>query len=186
MARSTEPGTEPTPDDGAPESAPGAGSRVREWFHGGDPDGRAKIDQWFHGYSDKPEGYTFGMMGPAMVLSVIAVVLYPLTKGWGSVVCLVLALVLLLVRQSVERQVAAAATEIVEAEEQYKRTRDPEYLEFTLLRAGGLLESNKMLTSQTRSWLSGRVAWAEDEQDRNERRAAKKQARSARRHGGAR
>lgn len=186
MARSTEPGTEPTPDDGAPESAPGAGSRVREWFRGGDPDGRAKIDQWFHGYSDKPEGYTFGMMGPAMVLSVIAVVLYPLTKGWGSVVCLVLALVLLLVRQSVERQVAAAATEIVEAEEQYKRTRDPEYLEFTLLRAGGLLESNKMLTSQTRSWLSGRVAWAEDEQDRNERRAAKKQARSARRHGGAR
>lgn len=186
MARSTEPSTEPTPDDGAPESAPGAGSRVREWFRGGDPDGRAKIDQWFHGYSDKPEGYTFGMMGPAMVLSVIAVVLYPLTKGWGSVVCLVLALVLLLVRQSVERQVAAAATEIVEAEEQYMRTRDPEYLEFTLLRAGGLLESNKMLTSQTRSWLSGRVAWAEDEQDRNERRAAKKQARSARRHGGAR
>lgn len=180
MARSTD----PTADDAARDARPGAGQRVRDWFRGGDPDGRAKIDQWFRGYGDKPEGYTFGMMGPAMVLSVLAAVLYPLTKGWGSVVCLVLALVLLLVRQSVERQVAAAATEIVEAEEQYKRTRDPQYLEFTLLRAGGLLESNKMLTSQTREWLAGRVAWAEDQRTRNERRAAKKQARSARRHGG--
>ena len=108
MARSTE----PTPDD---VTRPGAADRVREWFRGGDPDGRTKIDQWFHGYSDKPDGYTFGMMGPAMVLSVLAAVLYPLTKGYGSIVCLVLALVLLLVRQSVERQVAAAATEIVEA-----------------------------------------------------------------------
>ena len=177
MARSTD----PTPDD---VTRPGAADRVREWFRGGDPDGRTKIDQWFHGYSDKPDGYTFGMMGPAMVLSVLAAVLYPLTKGYGSIVCLVLALVLLLVRQSVERQVAAAATEIVEAGDQYKRTRDPEYLEFTRLRAGGLLESNKMLTSQTRDWLQGRVAWAVDQQSRNEHRAAKKQARSARRAGG--
>lgn len=173
MARSTDPSS--------PKDGDGAVGRVREWFRGGDPEGRAKINQWARGYGDKPEGYTFGMMGPAMVLSVIAVVLYPLTKGWGSVVCLVLALVLLLVRQSVERQVAGAASDLVEAEAQYKRTRDPQYLEFTRLRASGLLESNKMLTSQTRDWLQGRVDWAEEQTARNERRGARKASRSARR-----
>ena len=72
----------------------GLGTRVSDWFNGGSPDGRAKLRQWMRGYkgdADRPEGFTYGMMGPATGLSVLAGLIYPLTKGYGSVVALALA-----------------------------------------------------------------------------------------------
>lgn len=158
--------------------------RVRDWFNGGDPEGRAKIRQWARGYEDRPEGYTFGMMGPAMGLSILAALLYKITNGYGSVIALVLAVFLLLGRQMIERQVASDASDLVEAERQYERTRNPEYLEFTELRAAGLLEDNKMLTAPTKEWLRGRLEWARQERARNTQRAARKAARAAKRSGG--
>ena len=93
----------------------GLGTRIRNWFNGGDPDGRAKIRQWARGYDDKrPEGYTYGMMGPAMGLSVLAGILYPLTRGYGSVVALALAAFLLLGRHMIERQVAGVVSDLQE------------------------------------------------------------------------
>ena len=57
-------------------------TRIRDWFNGGNPDGRAKIRQWARGYDDKrPEGYTYGMMGPAMGLSVFVGIFYSLTNS---------------------------------------------------------------------------------------------------------
>jgi len=61
----------------------GIGAKVRDWFNGGDPQGHIKIRQWLRGYDDRPEGWTYGMMGPAMGLSVLAGLLYPLTRGDG-------------------------------------------------------------------------------------------------------
>ena len=54
----------------------------------------------------------------------------------------------------IERQVAGVASDLQEARRQYERTRKPDYLEFIELRASGLLEDNKMLTSATRTWLT--------------------------------
>jgi len=76
----------------------GIGAKVRDWFNGGDPQGHIKIRQWLRGYDDRPEGWTYGMMGPVMGLSILAAILYPLTKGYGSIVALVLAIFLLLGR----------------------------------------------------------------------------------------
>ncbi len=121
----------------------GLGTRVSDWFNGGSPDGRAKLRQWMRGYkgdADRPEGFTYGMMGPAMVLSVVAAILYPLTRGYGSIVALTLAIFLLLGRHMIERQVAGVASDLQEARRQYERTRKPDYLEFIELRASGLLE----------------------------------------------
>ena len=158
------------------------GTRVRDWFNGGDPDGRAKIRQWARGYDDKrPEGYTYGMMGPVMGLSILAAILYPLTKGYGSIVALVLAIFLLLGRHLIERQVARVGSDLQEARRQYERTHEPDYLKFVELRASGLLEDNKMLTPSTRTWLNEQVEWAQEQIEKNERRAAKKAARAARR-----
>ncbi|WP_233187971.1 hypothetical protein [Actinomyces qiguomingii] len=149
----------------------GFGGRARDWFNGGDPDGWVKIRAWARGHDGSSEGYTYGMMGPAAGLSVLAAVLYAPTKGYGSIVALVLAIFLLLGRHMIERQVARDASDLREAERQYARTRNPEYLDFTELRAGGLLEDNKMLTRQTRTWLGERVEWARAEKDKRDRRA---------------
>ncbi|MDU0349657.1 hypothetical protein [Actinomyces sp. MRS3W] len=151
------------------------GKRVRDWFNGGDPDGRAKLRNWARGHDGRPEGYTYGMMGPVMGLSILAALLYPLTRGYGSVVALVLAVFLLLGRHMIERQVARDVSDLHEAERQYARTANPEYLDFTELRAGGMLEDNKMLTPDTRARLSERIEWARAEKAKRERRRARQQ-----------
>lgn len=161
----------------------GLGTRIRDWFNGGDPDGRAKIRQWARGYDDKrPEGYTYGMMGPAMGLSVLAGILYPLTRGYGSVVALALAAFLLLGRHMIERQVAGVVSDLQEARRQYGRTRNTEYLQFIDLRASGLLRDNKMLTAPAKAWLTEQIEWAREKTAKHEQRAAKK-ARKRRRNG---
>ena len=161
----------------------GLGTRIRDWFNGGDPDGRAKIRQWARGYDDKrPEGYTYGMMGPAMGLSVLAGILYPLTRGYGSVVALALAVFLLLGRHMIERQVVGVVSDLQEARRQYGRTRNPEYLQFIDLRASGLLRDNKMLTAPAKAWLAEQIEWAREKTAKHEQRAAKK-ARKRRRNG---
>ena len=153
----------------------GLGARIRDWFNGGDPDGRAKIRQWARGYDDKrPEGYTYGMMGPAMGLSVLAGLLYPLTRGYGSVVALALAVFLLLGRHMIERQVAGVASDLQEARRQYERTHEPDYLKFVELRASGLLEDNKILTPDSRTLLQGYAQWAHERLEREDKKQAKK------------
>ena len=161
----------------------GLGTRIRDWFNGGDPDGRAKIRQWARGYDDKrPEGYTYGMMGPAMGLSVLAGILYPLTRGYGSVIALALAVFLLLGRHMIERQVVGVVSDLQEARRQYGRTRNTEYLQFIDLRASGLLRDNKMLTAPAKAWLTEQIEWAREKTAKHEQRAAKK-ARKRRRNG---
>ena len=153
----------------------GLGTRIRDWFNGGDPDGRAKIRQWARGYDDKrPEGYTYGMMGPAMGLSVLAGILYPLTRGYGSVVALALAAFLLLGRHMIERQVVGVVSDLQEARRQYGRTRNPEYLQFIDLRASSLLRDNKMLTAPAKAWLAEQIEWAREKTAKHKQRAAKK------------
>lgn len=152
----------------------GIGGRMRDWFNGGDPDGRAKLRAWVRGHDGRSEGYTYGMMGPAIGLSILAALVYAPTRGYGSIVALVLAIFLLLGRQMIERQVARDAADLNEAERQYARTRNPEYLDFTELRAGGLLEDNKMLTPPTRAWLGERIQWARAEKDKRARRDRRK------------
>ena len=58
----------------------GIGAKVRDWFNGGDPQGHIKIRQWLRGYDDRPEGWTYGMMGPVMGLTILAAILYPLDQ----------------------------------------------------------------------------------------------------------
>ena len=160
----------------------GIGAKVRDWFNGGDPQGHIKIRQWLRGYDDRPEGWTYGMMGPVMGLSILAAILYPLTKGYGSIVALVLAIFLLLGRHLIERQVARVGSDLQEARRQYGRTRNTEYLQFIDLRASGLLRDNKMLTAPAKAWLTEQIEWAREKTAKHEQRAAKK-ARKRRRNG---
>ncbi|MDO4901163.1 hypothetical protein [Actinomyces sp.] len=161
----------------------GIGEKVRDWFDGGDPDGWVKIRAWARGHDGRPEGYTYGMMGPAAGLSILAALLYFPTRGYGSIVALVLAIFLVLGRHMIERQVARDVSDLKEAERQYTRTRNPDYLDFTELRAAGLLEDNKMLTRQTRAWLGERVEWARTEKDKRAKRAERRRARGRGRGG---
>ena len=157
------------------------GRRIADWFKGGDPEGPAKIRAWMTGDDGRPEGLTYSMAKPVTVLMVIAIILYYPTKGYGSIVALVLAIFVMGGRALIERQVRRDMSDLQEARCQYGRTRNPDYLTFMVLRAEGMLEDNMTLTRPTKAWLTEQVEWAKEQQAKVERRAAKKAARDKRR-----
>ena len=113
------------------------GTRVRDWFNGGDPDGRAKLRAWATGDDGRWRGYTHSMGKYVTWLMVIACILYPFTRGIGSILALLAAIFLMGGRVMIERQVRRDVSDLEEAKRQYGLTRNPEYLRFMTLRAEG-------------------------------------------------
>ena len=150
------------------------GTRVRDWFNGGDPDGRAKIRTWVTGEDGQWRGYTHSMGRYVTWLMIIACFLYPFTRGIGSILALIVAIFLMGGRAMIERQVRRDVSDLEEAKRQYGLTRNPEYLRFMTLRAEGLLEDNKILTPDSRSLLQDYAQWARERQEREDRKQAKK------------
>lgn len=150
------------------------GTRVRDWFNGGDPDGRAKLRAWATGDDGRWRGYTHSMGKHVTWLMVIACILYPFTRGIGSILALLAAIFLMGGRVMIERQVRRDVSDLEEAKRQYGLTRNPEYLRFMTLRAEGLLEDNKILTPDSRSLLQDYAQWARERQEREDRKQAKK------------
>ena len=133
-------------DSSKTDGARTLGTRARDWFNGGDPDGPAKIRTWATGDDDRWHGYTHSMGKYVTWLMVIACILYPFTRGIGSILALLVAIFLMGGRAMIERQVRRDVSDLEEAKKQYGLTRNPEYLQFMTLRAEGLLEDNKILT----------------------------------------
>ena len=150
------------------------GARVRDWFNGGDPDGRTKLRAWATGDDGRWRGYTHSMGKYVTWLMVIACVLYPFTRGIGSILALLVAIFLMGGRAMIERQVRRDVSDLEEAKRQYGLTRNPEYLRFMTLRAEGLLEDNKILTPDSRRLLEGYAQWARERQERADKKQAKK------------
>ncbi len=114
------------------------GTRVRDWFNGGDPDGRAKLRAWATGEDGRWRGYTHSMGKYVTWLMVIACVLYPFTRGIGSILALLVAIFLMGGRAMIERQVRRDVSDLEEAKRQWGLTRNPEYLRFMTLRESGV------------------------------------------------
>lgn len=105
---------------------------------------------------------------------IIACILYPFTRGIGSILALLVAIFLMGGRAMIERQVRRDVSDLEEAKRQYGLTRNPEYLRFMTLRAEGLLEDNKILTPDSRRLLEGYAQWARERQERQDKKQAKK------------
>ena len=161
-------------ENGKADSKKSIGTRVHDWFSGGDPDGPAKIRAWATGEDGRWHGYTHSMGRYVTWLMVIACILYPFTKGIGSILALLVAIFLMGGRALIERQVRRDVSDLEEAKRQYGLTRNPEYLRFMTLRAEGLLEDNKILTPDSRRLLEGYVQWAQERQERQDKKRAKK------------
>jgi len=149
-------------------------TRVRDWFNGGDPDGRAKIRTWATGEDGRWHGYTHSVGKYVTWLMIIACILYPFTRGIGSILALLVAIFLMGGRAMIERQVRRDVSDLEEAKRQYGLTRNREYLRFMTLRAEGLLEDNKILTPDSRRLLEGYAQWARERQERQDKKQAKK------------
>ena len=119
-------------------------------------------------------GYTHSMGKYVTWLMVIACILYPFTRGIGSILALLVAIFLMGGRAMIERQVRRDISDLEEAKRQWGLTRNAEYLRFMTLRAEGLLEDNKILTPDSRSLLQGYAQWAHERLEREDKKQAKK------------
>ena len=99
------------------------GTRVRDWFNGGDPDGRAKLRAWATGDDGRWRGYTHSMGRYVPWLMIIACFLYPFTRGIGSILALIVAIFLMGGRAMIERQERADKKQAKKARKAEKKAR---------------------------------------------------------------
>lgn len=135
--------------------------RVADWLKGGDPDGPAKVKAWLTGNDGRPEGYTYSVSILVTGLMVVAIVVYQVTNGYGSIVALVVALLAMVGRHLLEAQSRRDFAALHEAQSQFGRTRNQDYVRYIRLRGESMLRDNRALRPQSRAQIHGLLEWAE-------------------------
>lgn len=95
-----------------------------------------------------------------IVLAAIAAALYGLWQSWACLIPLVLILVLLWVRYTMQRQALNDFAELEAARTAWKKTRDRQYLELMAVQSARILEENKALTKQARAHMQEYAEYA--------------------------
>lgn len=121
----------------------------------------AATKKFFDPQQDKQFGHVYGAAKIVTGLLVVACVLYPLTGGWGSLVALVLAIVVLLGRRLLENQAANDFSDLAQARQQFSRTGNRDYLAFMKARCTQMLNDNKVLTPESKAVLHEHLDFAD-------------------------
>lgn len=118
--------------------------------------GRRTLDK-----SRQDEGVYIVSVAPIVTaLMVVAALLYVWTRGWGTLVALVCALIVMWGRWVLQRQAAKDFADLYMSQEGFKKTGKPEYLEFIRLRSEQMLRDNKALTSAAKAEVRGLLEFA--------------------------
>lgn len=100
---------------------------------------------------NRPESPIVSISPVLIVLGAIAAALYGLWQSWACLIPLVLILVLMWVRYTMQRQALNDFAELEAARTAWKKTRDRQYLELMAVQSARILEENKALTKQARA-----------------------------------
>lgn len=99
----------------------------------------------------RPDSPIVSISPVLIVLGAIAATLYGLWQSWACLIPLVLILVLMWVRYTMQRQALNDFAELEAARTAWKKTRDRQYLELMAAQSARILEENKALTKQARA-----------------------------------
>lgn len=83
-------------------------------------------------------------------LFIIAGILYYPTDGYGSVIALALAIIVMFGQKILISQTRQYFAEMYAAKQQYERNKNKDYLEFIRLRGSQMLSDNKVLSEQAK------------------------------------
>ena len=100
---------------------------------------------------NRPDSPIVSISPVLIVLGLIAAALYGLWQSWACLIPLVLILILLWVRYTMQRQALNDFAELEAARTAWKKTRDRQYLELMAVQSARILEENKALTKQARA-----------------------------------
>lgn len=93
-------------------------------------------------------------------LMVVAALLYAWTRGWGTLVALVCAIIVMWGRWVLQRQASKDFADLYMSKEGFEKTGKAEYLEFIRLRCEQMLRDNKALTAKAKSEVQGLLTYA--------------------------
>ena len=99
----------------------------------------------------RPDSPIVSISPVLIILGAIAAALYGLWQSWACLIPLVLILVLMWVRYTMQRQALNDFAELEAARTAWKKTRDRQYLELMASQSARILEENKALTKQARA-----------------------------------
>lgn len=108
------------------------------------------------------EGYVYSVAKWITLLMVVGILLYQLTGGWGTLVCLSLAIALLIGRFLLARQAEGDFRDMHHAKQGYTKSRKKDYLRFIKARGEQMLNDNKMLTKRAKKEINELLAYAND------------------------
>ena len=94
------------------------------------------------------EGYIKNSSNLVTALFVLAGILYYPTKGYGAVITLIAALIVLIGQKMLIAQTNKDFTEMQLAEKQFQETQNSDYLRFIEARATQMLHDNKVLSEK--------------------------------------
>lgn len=100
---------------------------------------------------NRPDSPIVSISPALIILGAIAAALYGLWQSWACLIPLVLILVLMWVRYTMQRQALRDFTELEAALTAWKKTRDRQYLELMAAQSERILNENKALTEQART-----------------------------------
>ena len=95
-----------------------------------------------------PEGYIKNSSNLVTALFVLAGILYYPTNGYGAVIPLIAALIVLIGQKMLIAQTNKDFTEMQLAEKQFQETQNSDYLRFIEARATQMLRDNKVLSEK--------------------------------------
>ena len=100
---------------------------------------------------NRPDSPIVSISPVLIVLGLIAAALYGLWQSWACLFPLVLILVLMWVRYTMQRQSLNDFAELEAARTAWKKTRDRQFLELLAAQSERILNENKALTKQARA-----------------------------------
>lgn len=100
---------------------------------------------------NRPDSPIVSISPVLIVLGAIAAALYGLWQSWACLIPLMLILVLMWIRYTMQRQALNDFAELEAARTAWKKTRDRQYLELMAAQSERILDENKALTKQARA-----------------------------------
>lgn len=98
------------------------------------------------------------------VLFIIAGVLYYPTNGYGSIIALALAVMVLVGQKMLISQTRTFFAEMYAAKAQFKQTQNKDYLEYIRLRGTQMLKDNKVLSDKAKQEIQALLEFVKENQ----------------------
>lgn len=96
------------------------------------------------------------------VLFIIAGILYYPTDGYGSVIALALAVIVMFGQKMLISQTKKYFIEMYAAKQQFEQTQNKDYLEFIKLRGSQMLNDNKVLSDKAKADIRALLKFSEE------------------------